>query len=173
MIIGIQPSFFVHKSAIISSCECFRYELRRVWNDDLPPYVSGMLNPSVADAEIDDPTIVRNLRRAEALGCGSLIVWNLGAGRATRPDHWMGMADPIGPDNDFHIRRVLTECHNREGIAVVGWGRRGSFMNRDKIVKEIASEVGLVFSCLGTTKGGQPKHPLYVARTQRLVRWSW
>jgi hypothetical protein len=143
-----------------------------VWNDDLPPYVSGMLNPSTADAEIDDPTIIRNWRRAEAMACGSLIVWNLGAGRATSPSDWKAMPDPIGPENDVHIRRILTECRERNGMAVVGWGTHGSFMDRDKVVTEIARAIGVTFCCLGTTKAGHPKHPLYIARTQGLLEWK-
>jgi hypothetical protein len=159
------------KSAIISDCGLYRYELRRVWNDALPPYVSGMLNPSIADGEIDDRTIIQNWKRAEAIRCGSLIVWNLGAGRATKPAAWMKMADPIGPDNDTHIRRILIECRERNGIATIGWGAHGSFMGRDKIAMKIAAEIGVKFRCLGTTTNGQPKHPLYVARSQPLIEW--
>jgi hypothetical protein len=130
-----------------------------------------MLNPSIADDEIDDPTIIRTWRRAEALGCGSLVVWNLGAGRSTDPATWMTMADPIGPDNDNHIRRILSECRDRNGIPMVGWGASGFFLERDKAVMAIAAEVGIKFRCLGTTKAGQPRHPLYVANRAPLVPW--
>ncbi|WP_213290063.1 DUF1643 domain-containing protein [Bradyrhizobium sp. sGM-13] len=119
------------KSAIISSCGLYRYDLRRDWDANLPPLVLGMLNPSKADHKIDDPTIVRGVYRAKTMNCGSLIVWNLGAGRATEPQDWMAMPDPIGPDNDRHIRDILTECKGRNGIAVAGWGVYGDFMNRD------------------------------------------
>jgi hypothetical protein len=161
----------MRKSAIISSCGLYRYELRREWDDALPPYVSGMLNPSIADHEIDDPTVTRNCLRAKALGCGSLVVWNLGAGRATSPKKWKSMSDPIGPENDSHIGRILTECRERNGIAVVGWGAHGSFRNRDRVVLQIAAEAHLVLHCLGTTKNGQPRHPLYIARGQLLIEW--
>jgi Domain of unknown function (DUF1993)/Protein of unknown function (DUF1643) len=40
----------------------YRYELRHVWDDTLPPYVSGMLNPSTADDKIGDAMITRNIR---------------------------------------------------------------------------------------------------------------
>src|SRR4051812_36665193 len=93
--------------AILSVCKTFRYELRRVWNDNLSPLVIGMLNPSTADAENDDPTIRRIKKRAWMLGCGSLIVWNLGAARATSPIDWKSARDPIGPDNDQHTLRIL------------------------------------------------------------------
>ena len=163
---------FEHSSAIISDCGTYRYELRRVWDDSLPPYVSGMLNPSTADAELDDPTITRNLRRAVSMGFGSLIVWNLGAGRSSDPKIWKALADPIGPENDKHIRRILVECRDRRGVAVVGWGNHGTFMKRDKIVSDLARELGVEHMCLGKTKSGQPKHPLYVSNAERPSLWK-
>jgi hypothetical protein len=117
----------VVRSAIVSDCGLYRYELRRIWDDALPPYISGMLNPSIADGEINDRTIIQNWKRAEAIGCGSLIVWKLGAGRATKPAEWLKMADLVGPDNDTHIRRILIECRERNGIATIRWGAHGSF----------------------------------------------
>lgn len=157
------------KSAIISTCGMFRYELRREWDDALPPFVLGMLNPSTADGSFNDPTIGRGITFAASNGCGSLIVWNLGAGRATKPTDWFKMPDPIGPENDAHIRRILTECKDRNGVAVVGWGAHGHFMRRDLTAFRIAREVGVTFMCLGITKTGQPKHPLYIAAKQPLV----
>jgi len=166
------PSLFDKSSAIISNCGAFRYELRRVWDNSRPPYVSGMLNPSTADADNDDPTIRRNRQRAEAMGFGSLIVWNLGAGRATEPKVWKTLSDPIGPANDEHIRRILQECRDRNGIAVAGWGNHGSFMGRDRIAARIAKELDIVFHCLGTTKSGQPRHPLYVSSSHDPELWT-
>jgi hypothetical protein len=159
----------VRGSALISDCGAYRYELRREWDLTLPPYVSGMLNPSKADAIIDDPTLIRNRRRAEALGYGSLIVWNLGAGRATVPEDWKKMADPIGPENDAHINRILIECRDRGGVAVVGWGAHGSFMERDRAAMRIAASVGVRLHCLGKTRDGQPRHPLFVRANQGLM----
>lgn len=161
----------IRKSAIISPDGLLRYELRREWDDRLPPYVAGMLNPSKADHEINDPTIVRVCTRAEREGCGSVIVWNLGAGRATDPDDWLRMADPIGPENDAHIRRILKECSDRGGLAFVGWGALGYVRSRNRIVSRIAADIGIRFKCLGTTKFGEPKHPLYIANDTPLIDW--
>jgi hypothetical protein len=82
------------------------------------------------------------------------------------------MGDPIGPDNDRHIRRILIESRARKGVFVVGWGNHGSFMGRDQAALKIANELGVVFQCLGVTKSGQPKHPLYIAAEQELVAWT-
>ena len=162
----------VERSAIISTCGQYRYELRRVWDKARPPFVSGMLNPSTADACVDDRTIVANCKRAKAQGCGSLIVWNLGAGRSTKPTNWKKMADPIGPENDEHIVRILEECKSRHGIAFVGWGNHGSFLDRATHVISVASTIGLDFYCLGMTLSGHPKHPLYIADAVPLVKWQ-
>ncbi|MBR1088768.1 DUF1643 domain-containing protein [Bradyrhizobium manausense] len=167
-----QLNFLTRGSAIISACGTYRYELRRIWNDSKPPCVLGMLNPSTADAEIDDPTITRCVRRAAASGFGSLIVWNLGAGRATDPKVWKQMRDPIGPQNSMHIRRILVECRERKGLALVGWGAHGSHMGCAEIAIAIANEVGVILHCLGVTKDGQPKHPLYVGYSEQPVRWK-
>ena len=160
------------RSAIFSPDRLHRYELRIVWDDTLPPYVSGMLNPSTADEVRNDPTIERNERRARRLGYGSLIVWNLGAGRATDPADWMAMADPIGPENDAHIRRILTECRDRAGAAVVGWGVLGTFRRRDRAAIAIAQAVGVPLKCLGVTLSGHPRHPLYVSYEAPLIDWT-
>lgn len=142
-------------SAIMSDCGRYRYELRRLWDEALPPYVSIMLNPSTADHHKDDPTIRRNINRAMDMGFGSLVVCNLGAGRATNPMDWMQMRDPIGPENDHYIGRALQESRDRKGIAVAGWGTLGGFMDRDLAVKVMARGLSLDLYSLGVTLGGQ------------------
>ncbi|WP_432444926.1 DUF1643 domain-containing protein [Rhizobium leguminosarum] len=111
-----------------------------------------MLNPSTADHEIDDPTIIRNVRRAQALNCGSLIVWNLFAYRSTNPALMKSVSDPVGADNDRWIAAALLECKERSGIAVVGWGAYSLLLGRDRQVYLRAKDLGVSLLCLGTTK---------------------
>lgn len=48
------------KDAIISECLSYRYTLSRKWNSENPKtLLFCMLNPSTADANLDDPTIRR------------------------------------------------------------------------------------------------------------------
>lgn len=157
------------KTAEISDCGLYRYELRRIWDDALPPLVLCMLNPSIADAEIDDPTIVRAMQRARNAKCGSLLVVNLGAGRNTSPQKWMAMADPIGPRNEPHLSGALHEAWRRKGIAVAGWGAWGGFMDRDKNFLQMAKANAVPLFCLGKTVDGHPRHPLYVSYETQLT----
>ena len=83
---GATPLFGVDlcKSAVLSPCWTYRYELTRRWSSR--PLVGWvMLNPSTADAEADDPTVRRCVRFANAWGYGGLVIRNLFALRATDP----------------------------------------------------------------------------------------
>ena len=65
----------MQRTAVISADERYRYLLRRDWT---PGDTLGviMLNPSTADAQVDDATIRRCIGFAGAHGCGSLLVAN-------------------------------------------------------------------------------------------------
>jgi hypothetical protein len=159
-------------SAIFSRCKKYRYRLDRIWDDSLPPVSFGMLNPSTADHEYNDPTIERCERRAKSLGFGSLIVWNLFAFRATNPKRLKDETDPVGPENDGFISEALHETKSRGGKVVVGWGMHGQYLDRDAIVSDAARAVSVSLYCLGTTHSGQPKHPLYIPYERELAYWS-
>jgi hypothetical protein len=73
----------VSRDARLSDCLLYRWELRRWWDDEKPFALLWMLNPSNADAAIDDPTIVRGISFARRENCGGLIVVNWNAYRAT------------------------------------------------------------------------------------------
>ena len=47
------------KSAIISDCNKYRYELHREWDKDKKKVLFIMLNPSTADADNNDLTTIR------------------------------------------------------------------------------------------------------------------
>lgn len=163
---------YISKTATISACGLYRYSLRRCWDDTLPPYTAGMLNPSTADADQDDPTITRVVRRAAALGFGSLTVWNLYALRATDPAQLSLVADPVGPENLIWIRKALEECATRSGTATVGWGTGCADQRIISDIQAIAADLGVKLHCLGVTKEGHPRHPLYVSYGTPLQPWG-
>lgn len=55
----------------------YRYLLWREWNSDRRTVSFIMLNPSRADAEVNDPTITRCINFAKFWGYGRLEVVNL------------------------------------------------------------------------------------------------
>ncbi len=148
----------VVKSAVIEGP--YRYSLSRVWEYDGKPVVFIMLNPSTADSTKDDPTIRRCMSFARAWGHGGIIVVNLFALRATNPKKLKTHANPVGPRNDS---KIFEPCFVSEGPIVCAWGQHGGFMDRDKHVLKLLKGSRMKTYRIGpTTKGGHPRHPLYL-----------
>lgn len=148
--------------AVLSDCGRYRYALDR-GPFELPLGNPGgltvlfiMLNPSTADAAEDDPTIRRCIGFARTWGYERLTVANLYGYRATKPADLWNADDPIGPDNDEHLVRLAREATR----VVAAWGGDiGPEPGRDCQIIEMVPR-GL--TCLGFTKSGRPRHPLYV-----------
>lgn len=155
----------VTRSAIVSHCGTYRYQLARTWDDALPAACFIMLNPSTADAVKDDNTVRRCLSFARAWGCGELVVVNLFAYRATDPAALKTAADPVGPGNDDHIVRAARAA----GRVVAAWGVHGTYKGRDAAVAALLAAHSVPLLCLGTTRDGRPRHPLYVRGGTPLV----
>lgn len=132
--------------------------LRRTWDAKRPRVLYVMLNPSIADANTDDPTIKSCIRLAKGFGHGSIEVVNLFAWRATDPNHLRIVGDPIGPRNDYHIEGALLRCD----IAVCAWGANQFASQRGREVRSIIRANRPAVFCLGVTQSGAPKHPLYI-----------
>lgn len=115
------------------------------------------LNPSTADAEQDDPTIRRCIGFAKEWGYGELLMGNLFAFRATNPAIMAAADDPIGPDNDMWLNELAEEA----SLVIAAWGAHPIATSRAQQVVETLDDV----KCLGVTKGGHPRHPLYLPKT--------
>ena len=153
--------------AEFSECRTYRYVLWRRW--DWQGYANQImfigLNPSTADETEDDPTIRRCLRFARDWGYGGLLMMNAFAFRATDPKVMKAAADPVGPGNDeaFGYRR------SQVGMIVAAWGENCPAKREQRVLQVI----GQTIHCLGKTKSGRPKHPLYLrADTKPEVFWT-
>lgn len=155
-------------SAEFSECGTYRYVLKRRlpcvlrW---VKPALFIMLNPSTADAINDDPTIRRCISFAMREQCTELTVVNLFALRATNPKELLEHEDPVGPFNDDIIKAKIEVNRLSWGIKVAAWG---AHKFAEKRGKEIIEKFG-PFKCLGFTKNGNPRHPLYVKTDQQLL----
>lgn len=152
-------------AATLSGCGTFRYQLTRTWDAALRPAAFVMLNPSTADATADDPTVRRCVGFARAWGCGGIEVVNLFAFRSPNPSDLLSAADPVGPENDGYVRRAAEQCRP----VVAAWGASFPPGPRVGAVLDILARVGVPLMCLGVTKGGHPRHPLYVPAVAKLV----
>jgi hypothetical protein len=116
-----------------------------------------MLNPSTADASQDDPTIRKCVEFSKRLGFGGMTVVNLYALRSTKPKKLWKHPDPIG-NNNHHIKQAALAAD----MVVCAWGANPKSVERGRTVYAMLKDWNIRPYCLGTTKNGSPKHPLYV-----------
>lgn len=153
--------------AIISDCGRYRYTLSRTWDEHAEPLVFCMLNPSTADASQDDPTIRRCIGFAKANGYGGIIVVNLFAFRATDPKKIpLELVVAMGPNNVMHMREA---AKGRDVVAA--WGAHPLKTVTHPALQLLGAYANRIL-CLGHTKAGAPRHPLYVAASHPLVPYS-
>ena len=146
--------------------EAYRYLLVRTWASG-PRVLFVMLNPSTATEAQNDPTVERCERRARALGFGSFAVANIFAYRATDPKVMRAVVDPGGPENDAVIGQSAAQADR----VICAWGTHGLHLGRGAAVEGLLRQAGLPLYHLGLSKGGFPKHPLYIGYDTQPVLW--
>ncbi|GMU47054.1 MAG: hypothetical protein AMXMBFR26_18360 [Porticoccaceae bacterium] len=144
--------------ARFSACRRHRYALWRRWAPG-PQVLFILLNPAAADEQRNDPTIRRCLGFARAWGYGALAVANLFAHRAASAAELARLAATapvhlVGADNDAWLLRLYRESD----LAIAGWGNQGRLLGRSRAVRTLTPDL----YCLGCTRLGEPRHPLYV-----------
>ena len=152
--------------AVIDPTGTYRYHLTRSPDPGRGGRVTWiMLNPSTADAQMDDPTLRRCLGFCRAWGYGALEVVNLFALRTSHPWELFNHPQPIGPENDAYLRQVIKDAE----LVVAAWGSHGCHLGRANTVRHMLAQLHPNTLCLGLTKPGEPLHPLYIPGETRLI----
>lgn len=152
------------KDAKISADGQYRYFLSRTWGQgERVAFI--MLNPSTADANINDPTIKKCIKYAQSWGFGGLTVLNLYAYRTSDPKDLKTVFDPIGPENDHWISAVGAASSR----IVAAWGANAEQSRINNVLRLLPA--GQPIYALDLTKDGHPKHPLYLSGDLKPSRW--
>lgn len=163
----------VDGAAEFSACGRYRYWLKREWgfrrnSDGREPYAMFIgMNPSTAEAQIDDPTIRREVIFTRALGLDCYCKTNVMDYRATFP---ASLLDPdVIPCSDNNLN-CIKELAGRASIIVAAWG---AMPKRLRKYADAAVEVlrGFDLYCFGETADGSPRHPLYLRRDTKPRLW--
>lgn len=156
--------------AIISDCGTYRFNL---WRSVEPPMFEPglddclfvMNNPSTADASDDDPTIRRVKGFAASWGFSKVYVANTNPYRATDPKAAQVPPEDVLALNDQWIGKLSRQVQ----WVVAAWGGKAhtalaaralGVIRRHRPVRAIA-----------LSKGGEPKHPLYLPRDAQPFVW--
>ena len=148
----------------------YRYQLtRRVgFGDRTVAFL--MLNPSTANEVRNDRTVRRCINYANAWGFGWLIVTNVSPLRATDPREML-VAGPEPEEVRRENDRSILEAASLAELVVAAYGVHGAAESRgDRIVDALVDE-GHTVMCLGLTKEGAPRHPLYLHRIGGALRF--
>lgn len=167
----------ITRTAKLSSCGTYRWTLTRAW-DDRPQLLVVMLNPSTADAEVDDPTIMLVCHIAAHNGFGGIVVVNGIPLRSSKPEpaiamtQWDKAYDWCARDRLQENIAIICDEASRAGAVLLAWGaladRCGYWFDNVRDEINCAVQDGTPIYCLGKTAAGHPLHPL--ARGKRKVR---
>lgn len=150
--------------ALFSDCEDYRYALWRTWDSRKPSLAFIMLNPSTATETALDPTVRRCIDYAKRWGYGGLVVGNIFALRSTDPKMLYDVDDPIGPDNDEQLMKIIKSC----GKVIVAYGKHGALHDRGAAVLSMIREFKTPMA-LKLNGDGSPAHPLYQKKDAVLI----
>lgn len=160
--------------AVISACGAYRYALSRAVAQTGPTYLFVGVNPSTADASVDDAT-VRKLRGFVTLWGGrGFYVGNAFAYRATDVSELAEAADPVGPLNAWHLKHLVAQAD----VVVPCWG------SRQKLPRKLWPVLDDVQLGLAATRrplkvlgfsgpSGDPAHPLFLPYATQLTDLDW
>ena len=148
--------------------DCYRYRLERTWSDRWPGTPKRhtdtclfiMLNPSTATADVNDPSVRRCMGYARSWGASRLLIGNAYAFRATDPQELKtarkyALISVVGPQNDKYLGRMIEEAD----LVVCAWGTSIE-PERQTCIYDMIPTVQRCY--LQLTKGGVPRHPLYL-----------
>jgi hypothetical protein len=163
--IPLQPG--VESEAQFSPCGLYRYWLYRGWDKSKPQAIVVMMNPSMADARVDDPSVAKVQRMARRWGMGAVMIGNVFAYRSTDQAGLGEVSDPVGADND---RKLMAAAELvKMGLAdriVFAYGRPKLRVLQDRgphVARMIADLIApKPVYALRVGKGGHPWHPLYL-----------
>lgn len=159
----------VHGDAMMSADGHYRQRMRRWLGETFPDHyiVFIGMNPSTADATVDDPTCAREWNFARREGFAGMVKCNVGDYRATHPKMLVQPGvEAVSPVNLPTIREAargagrVVLCHGKLNKALTPAGR--------EIVAALHAD-GIELWCFGTNADGSPKHPLYLRADTPLV----
>ncbi len=129
-----------------------------------------MLAPPKADAWEDYPALEKCIGFTKDLGFEGLLVVNLFSACASDPRHLIPMnGGRTTKDTDKYIRKAVMGATR----IIVAWGSSGPQTDRCvKVLEIINRKRRAPLSCLGMTSTDEPKHPLYVKKTTKLVPFT-
>lgn len=156
------------QNAIFSQDKKHRYFLSRVWNDTSGKKIVLfiMLNPSIADQNIDDPTIRRIKSFSVNWGYDGVFVVNLNSYITSNPLNLVSVDAQKEVTHHFEKNFAqIKEAMQMECVKLIvcAYGNNQYIQEiRIKEIYKIADELKINLYCIKKNKDNSPAHPLYL-----------
>lgn len=161
-------------SAILSQCGLYRYRLERGICEPFEgskTFAFFGIDPSTADASLDDATVRKWRGFTQRNGGHRFIVGNVFSYRATDVRHISGNIEAKGPGHLGHLIGIIGDAD----VLVPCWGNSGKVAPRLRpSIAELLSILlgsGKPVMHFGLTASGDPKHPLMLGYDTPLMPW--
>lgn len=146
------------KAAVLSDDRRHRYWLTRIWDRARPVLVVCMFNPSTADGQRDDQTILRLFHFGKAWGYGGILVINLYTLRTSDPHNVRGHESVARGDAHYVAwNHALDIARAQKTPVLVAWG---NLPTRDAVDEFMRYAFRVPLICLGRTREGGAIHPM-------------
>jgi hypothetical protein len=132
------------------------------------------VNPSTADASEDDATVRKWIGFTKRNGGRGFVVGNVFSYRATDVKELASQHhDDMSVENSHYIEDIIEQAD----VLVPCWGNKtkvpATLRSYFDHLKEVLLSAGKPVLCFGTTKSGDPKHPLMLGYDTPLIDFGW
>ena len=138
-------------------------QLMRRWTGDAfpPRYILFIgMNPSTADATVNDPTCAREWVFARREGFSGMVKANVGDYRATDPK--MLLAPGVAAVSSANLPAIRAAAAGADRVVLCHGKLNKALAPAGKELVEALRADGIALWCFGTNGDGSPKHPLYL-----------
>jgi hypothetical protein len=125
------------------------------------------MNPSTADATVNDPTCAREWTFAQREGYDAMAKGNVGDYRATDPKMLLAPGIVAVSPHNFPSLRAAAQKADKVVLAHGKLNKALAQAGRDLVA--MLTGDGVPLWCFGTNLDGSPKHPLYLPLNAQLV----
>ena len=162
----------VSGDAVFSADGRYRQLMRRWTGDQFGErYILFIgMNPSTADATVNDPTCAREWTFARREGYSSMAKANVGDYRATDPK--MLLAPGVAAVSDANLPVIRAVAAGADKVVLCHGKLNAALAPAGKALVEALQADGVELWCFGTNSNGSPKHPLYLRTDTPLLRFE-
>jgi len=162
----------VRGDAVFSDDGRYRQLMRRWLGDKFPSkYILFIgMNPSTADANVNDPTCAREWTFARREGFEAMVKANVGDYRATDPK--MLLAPDVEASSPANLPVIRGAAAGADRVVLCHGKLNRALAPAGKALVEALRQDGVSLWCFGTNGDGSPKHPLYLRADTPLVPYA-